>query len=87
MTGLGSGVLVEALRAAAQAATPLPHEDKVPSAAQTVVVPRSHAALAGRVAVLALHGGCVSVVTAVGGRAEGIRQRMDPKGSEVRPPP
>lgn len=63
MTGLSRAVLVEGQRAAAQAPTPLPHEDKVPSAAQAAVVPRPHAALAGRVAALALHGGRVPVVT------------------------
>lgn len=68
MTGLGRDVLVESQRAAAQAPTPLPHEDKVPSASQTALVPRPHAAVAGRVTALALHGGRVSVVT--GGAGE-----------------
>lgn len=70
MTGLSRAVLVEAQRAAAQAATPLPHENKVPSAAQAAIVPRPHATLAGRVAALALHGGRVPVVTGGGGEEE-----------------
>lgn len=82
MTGLGRAVLVEAQRAAAQAPTPLPHEDKVPSAAQAAVVPRPHAALAGRVAALALHGGRVPVVT--GGVGEEREWGASDRGWAVR---
>lgn len=69
---LGLGVLVEALRAAPQALTPLPHEDKVLSTAQAVCVPRTHAEVTGRVTALAKHGGGVAKVTEK--RVEEFRQ-------------
>lgn len=93
VTGLGGGILVKAQRAAAQALTPLPHEDKVSAAAQTVIVSRPYAALTGWVTVLALHGGCVPVMTARGekrrakrvlggvGESDGFRSGMSHMGS------
>lgn len=66
VTCLGLEVLVEALRAAPQALTPLPHEDKVLSTAQAVSVPRTHAEVTGRVTALAKHGGGVAKVTEKG---------------------
>lgn len=63
MTGFGGSLLVKAQRTTAQTPTPLPHENKVLSAGQTVAVSRPYAALAGWVTALALHGGGVPIMT------------------------
>lgn len=93
VAGVGVGVLVETLRAAAQASTPRTHEDKAPPAAHTAVAPRTSAALAGGVAAPALHGGCIPVVTGGGEEEEeevraerngGGRDFRGGRGSQVR---
>lgn len=66
VTCLGVEVLVEALRAAPQALTPLSHEDKVLSTVQAVSAPRTHTQVTGRVTALAKHGGGVAKVTEKG---------------------